>query len=49
VGQLESALNSYQGAFVVVSHDERFLREIGVNRWLRLADGELKETGAPEV
>ena len=48
-GQLESALNSYQGAFVVVSHDERFLREIGVGRWLRLADGELTETGAPEM
>lgn len=48
-GQLESALNSYQGAFVVVSHDERFLREIGVGRWLRLADGELTETGAPAV
>lgn len=48
-GQLESAVNSYQGAFVVVSHDERFLTEIGVNRWLRLADGTLEETGAPEV
>ncbi|WP_411139515.1 ABC-F family ATP-binding cassette domain-containing protein [Streptomyces sp. x-80] len=48
-GQLESALNSYQGAFVVVSHDERFLREIRVNRWLRLTAGELTETGAPEV
>ncbi|MFF3606842.1 ribosomal protection-like ABC-F family protein [Streptomyces sp. NPDC002463] len=48
-GQLESALNSYQGAFMVISHDERFLAEIGVNRWLRLADGVLKETGAPSV
>ncbi|MEV6833879.1 ABC-F family ATP-binding cassette domain-containing protein [Streptomyces sp. NPDC051133] len=48
-GQLESALNSYQGAFLVVSHDERFLAEIGVNRRLRLADGTLKETGAPAV
>jgi ATPase subunit of ABC transporter with duplicated ATPase domains len=48
-GQLESALNSYQGAFMVVSHDERFLTEIGVNRWLRLADGTLTETGAPAV
>ncbi|MFF5585739.1 ribosomal protection-like ABC-F family protein [Streptomyces hygroscopicus] len=46
---LESALGSYQGAFVVVSHDERFLARIGVDRWLRLADGELTETGAPEV
>ncbi|MEV5549743.1 ribosomal protection-like ABC-F family protein [Streptomyces sp. NPDC052309] len=48
-GQLESALNSYQGAFMVVSHDERFLAEIGISRWLRLADGELRETGAPVV
>ncbi|MFD8367564.1 ribosomal protection-like ABC-F family protein [Streptomyces hygroscopicus] len=46
---LESALGSYQGAFVVVSHDERFLTRIGADRWLRLADGELTETGAPEV
>ncbi|MFE7243557.1 ribosomal protection-like ABC-F family protein [Streptomyces sp. NPDC057580] len=48
-GQLESALNSYQGAFMVVSHDERFLAAIGVSRWLRLADGALQETGAPAV
>ncbi|MEV5752623.1 ribosomal protection-like ABC-F family protein [Actinoallomurus sp. NPDC052308] len=47
VGQLESALNAYEGAFVVVSHDERFLAEIGVSRWLRLSEGRLLETGAP--
>lgn len=41
VGQLESALNAYRGAFVVVSHDERFLKTIDIDRWLRLADGEL--------
>ncbi|MEU3225843.1 ribosomal protection-like ABC-F family protein [Streptomyces sp. NPDC006976] len=48
-GQLESALASYRGAFVVVSHDERFLERIGVERWLRLAGGELRETGAPQT
>ncbi|MEU0912626.1 ABC-F family ATP-binding cassette domain-containing protein [Streptomyces althioticus] len=48
-GQLESALNSYRGAFMVISHDERFLAEIGISRWLRLADGLLAETGAAEV
>ena len=41
VGQLESALNAYQGAVVVVSHDERFLTELGIDRTLRLSDGEL--------
>ncbi|MEU4767389.1 ribosomal protection-like ABC-F family protein [Actinosynnema sp. NPDC023794] len=40
-GQLERALNAYQGAFVVVSHDERFLAEIGIGRRLRLAGGRL--------
>lgn len=43
VGQLEAALDAYRGAFVVVSHDERFLAEIGVRRWLRLADGVLTD------
>ncbi|ANZ40959.1 ABC transporter [Lentzea guizhouensis] len=42
-GQLESALNAYQGAFVVVSHDERFLNEVRIDRWLRLEDGKLLE------
>jgi ATPase subunit of ABC transporter with duplicated ATPase domains len=45
VEQLTSALRAYQGAFVVVSHDDRFLADIGVTRWLRLADGVLTETG----
>ena len=42
VGQLESALNAYRGALLVVSHDERFLDAIGVTRPLRLADGRLE-------
>jgi ATPase subunit of ABC transporter with duplicated ATPase domains len=41
IGQLEAALNAYQGAFVVVSHDERFLAEIGVQHRLRLSEGRL--------
>ena len=41
VGQLEAALNAYRGAFVVVSHDERFLAQIGVQRTLRLSGGRL--------
>jgi ATPase subunit of ABC transporter with duplicated ATPase domains len=42
VGQLEAALNAYEGAFVVVSHDERFLAEIGIQRRLRLSEGRLE-------
>ncbi|MEV4624827.1 ribosomal protection-like ABC-F family protein [Micromonospora sp. NPDC049523] len=49
VAQLESALDAYEGAFVVVSHDERFLAEIGVDRWLRLSDGRLSEARAPDA
>jgi ATPase subunit of ABC transporter with duplicated ATPase domains len=48
VGQLESALGAYEGAFVVVSHDERFLGEIKVGRWLRLSAGRLLETRPPD-
>ncbi|WP_432939703.1 ribosomal protection-like ABC-F family protein [Kribbella sp. CA-253562] len=46
VEQLESALNAYEGAFVVVSHDERFLSEIGITRWLALSEGRLLESAA---
>ncbi|NIH84349.1 ABC-F family ATP-binding cassette domain-containing protein [Amycolatopsis granulosa] len=42
--QLEVALNAYQGAFVVVSHDERFLAGIGITRHLRLDGGRLLES-----
>ncbi|WP_232665550.1 ABC-F family ATP-binding cassette domain-containing protein [Pseudonocardia sp. TRM90224] len=47
VGQLESALAAYEGAFVVVSHDERFLAEIKIDRWLRLERGRLLAGGPP--
>ena len=36
IGQLESALNAYRGAFVVVSHDAQFLENIGVDRTQQL-------------
>jgi ATPase subunit of ABC transporter with duplicated ATPase domains len=45
VGRLENALNAYEGAFVVVSHDERFLAEIKAGRWLELDEGRLRESG----
>ncbi|NYT96110.1 ABC-F family ATP-binding cassette domain-containing protein [Salinispora sp. H7-4] len=48
IRQLETALQAYRGAFVVVSHDERFLTEIGVRRWLRIDDGQLREFAVPD-
>ncbi|MFF3906862.1 ABC-F family ATP-binding cassette domain-containing protein [Streptomyces sp. NPDC001848] len=47
VRQLTTALESYQGALIVASHDLPFLESIGITRWL-LLDGELKET-TPEA
>ncbi|MCR3721332.1 MULTISPECIES: ABC-F family ATP-binding cassette domain-containing protein [Prauserella salsuginis group] len=43
VGQLESALRSYEGALVVVSHDERFLSSVRPTRHLELRNGALRE------
>ncbi|MEV6674270.1 ABC-F family ATP-binding cassette domain-containing protein [Streptomyces sp. NPDC051162] len=48
VRQLTTALESYEGALVVASHDLRFLASIGATRWLRL-DGGLRDTTEEEV
>ncbi|MEV0122596.1 ATP-binding cassette domain-containing protein [Streptomyces sp. NPDC050703] len=42
VRQLSTALESYQGALIVASHDLPFLESIGITRWLNM-DGELTE------
>ncbi|KKD09876.1 ABC-F family ATP-binding cassette domain-containing protein [Streptomyces sp. WM6386] len=47
VRQLTTALESYEGALIVASHDLPFLESIGITRWL-LLDGELRET-TPEA
>ncbi|MFR9787836.1 ABC-F family ATP-binding cassette domain-containing protein [Streptomyces sp. MB22_4] len=49
VRQLTSALESYEGALLVASHDLPFLESIGITRWLLMADGELKEVAPQEV
>ena len=43
VRQLTAALESYEGALIVASHDVPFLRDIGITRWLALEDGELTD------
>ncbi|WP_416962106.1 ABC-F family ATP-binding cassette domain-containing protein [Streptomyces sp. Agncl-13] len=48
VRQLTSALESYEGALIVASHDLPFLESIGVTRWL-LLDGELRTITPEEV
>ncbi|MGW2640583.1 ATP-binding cassette domain-containing protein, partial [Streptomyces sp. NPDC001348] len=45
VRQLTTALESYEGALVVASHDLPFLQSIGITRWLLVEGGELRETG----
>ncbi|OLT38702.1 ABC transporter [Saccharomonospora sp. CUA-673] len=46
VAQLESALRSYEGALVVVSHDAHFLSAVAPTRTLHLAEGRLTAVGA---
>ncbi|MFG3259678.1 ABC-F family ATP-binding cassette domain-containing protein [Streptomyces sp. NPDC048172] len=49
VRQLRAALASYEGSLIVASHDLPFLREIGITRWMRMADGELVDVAEEEV
>ncbi|MFD9909988.1 ABC-F family ATP-binding cassette domain-containing protein [Streptomyces sp. NPDC059063] len=48
VRQLSSALESYEGALIVASHDVPFLQSIGITRWL-LLDGELTEITGEDI
>ncbi|MFI8890109.1 ABC-F family ATP-binding cassette domain-containing protein [Streptomyces paradoxus] len=43
VRQLTTALESYEGALIVASHDLPFLESAGITRWLLLEEGELRE------
>lgn len=36
IKSIESALNNFQGAIIVISHDESFLKNVGVTRWVSL-------------
>ena len=45
VDQLVDALNSYRGALLLISHDDRFLARLGLSTTVTLdADGRLHET-----
>ncbi|MFB7908273.1 ribosomal protection-like ABC-F family protein [Kitasatospora sp. NPDC056076] len=44
IEQLESALESYSGTLLLVSHDRRLLETVRVSRRLELADGTITDT-----
>ncbi|GAA3923221.1 ATP-binding cassette domain-containing protein [Streptomyces gulbargensis] len=46
--KLTAALDAYEGALIVASHDLAFLESLGITRWL-LLDGELRPTTAKAV
>ncbi|MFE1233747.1 ABC-F family ATP-binding cassette domain-containing protein [Streptomyces sp. NPDC059442] len=48
VAKLTAALEAYEGALIVASHDVPFLESLGITRWL-LLDGELRPTTAEAV
>ncbi|MWA15627.1 ABC-F family ATP-binding cassette domain-containing protein [Streptomyces sp. BA2] len=48
VRQLTGALESYEGALLIASHDLTFLESVGITRWVLVAE-ELQETTSDEV
>ncbi|MGW2592227.1 ABC-F family ATP-binding cassette domain-containing protein [Streptomyces sp. NPDC001515] len=48
VRRLTAALDAFEGALIVASHDVPFLESLGITRWLLLDDG-LRTTSAEEV
>lgn len=47
VDQLVDALNGYRGALLLISHDDRFLRRLGLSTTLTLdSGGRLHETAS---
>lgn len=36
IQQIESALHNYQGALIIISHDQEFLKNVGVERKIEL-------------
>ncbi|MDG5802439.1 ABC-F family ATP-binding cassette domain-containing protein [Streptomyces ossamyceticus] len=49
VRQLTTALESYEGALIVASHDLPFLESLGITRWLLLEEGGLRTTTPEEL
>jgi len=40
---IENMLSGYQGAMIVISHDQQFLNNINVNRKITIPNGEVDE------
>lgn len=47
IQEFVEALNTYQGALIIVSHDDVFLRQINIDTWLHLDAGGLHRSDGP--
>ncbi|MEI7579688.1 MAG: ABC-F family ATP-binding cassette domain-containing protein [bacterium] len=41
---IKSAINAYKGALIVVSHDERFLEGIGIQKYFQIMENQLRNS-----